>query len=193
MPELTELTVMQNPLYEQPDLLEQLRFQTFGEFPPWTTTRVYHHDQGREMFDRREMSIMRSPSERLNDSCLNGIATVLRHQFCQSTSLTWQASQRCALFNTHHLPMMRYHVPDSELWRRTKRTQYWARDIWILPIHRRGSEHWVLCTVSLATRELFLFDSLAACSPWKCEVKVSALAFKNQMILLACPRKLCCW
>lgn len=71
--------------------------------------------------------------------------------------------------------MVRYNATDSDLWRRTRRTEYWKKDVWILPIHRaRGCEHWVMCVITLETREIFLFDSFAALSPWKHEIKVRA-------------------
>lgn len=143
---------------------------------PSTISRVFHHKNGRTVFDARELAIMGSPSKRLNDVCINGIATIFLNEFSQSTSPSFDHSRRCALFSTHDLPMVQYHATDSELWRRSKRTEYWTHDIWILPIHRsRSCEHWVMCTVSLATRELFLFDSLAAQAPWKREIPVCYL------------------
>jgi Ulp1 family protease len=127
----------------------------------------------RIMFESKDLHIMRTSSTRLNDTCVNGIATLFHAEFSQASSPSASHSQRCAVFSTHDLPMIRYNAKDDELWRRLHRLEYWNKDFWILPIHRtHPSLHWVLCCISLRTRELFLFDSLSDRLGWRRDTKV---------------------
>ncbi|KAF8229912.1 hypothetical protein L208DRAFT_1423974 [Tricholoma matsutake] len=73
------------------------------------------------LFEPKDLCIMESPNERLNDICLNGIAATLHI---------------CVLFTTFDLPMIRYHASNTDI----------CCNIWILPIHQTHlSLHWVLC------------------------------------------------
>lgn len=125
--------------------------------------------------------MINSPCRRLKDICINGISTLLKHQFSESTSVTFQTSQRCALFSTYDLPMVRYNASDAELWRRTRHTLYWMCDIWILPIHRPTTEHWVMCTIIPSIGEMHLFDSFAQREPWTVEVKVCLFSLSGYL------------
>ncbi|KAH0833420.1 hypothetical protein J3R83DRAFT_12533 [Lanmaoa asiatica] len=58
---------------------------------------------------------------------------------------------------------------DEVLWRCTRHTSFWTKDIWILPIHRPG--HWVLCIAQFSHHELFLFDSLGQQHPWCADIE----------------------
>ncbi|GLB38031.1 hypothetical protein LshimejAT787_0410820 [Lyophyllum shimeji] len=152
-------------------LLQRLRFQTFDEFKPLSQRRFLHLATERTFFEATDLDIMANPRRLLNDVCLNGIASLLHGLFSQPSDPAEPHSTQCALFTTFHLPMIRYHAVDSEIWRRTSRTEFWRKRIWILPIHRkRPALHWVLCCVSLDTRELFLFDSFACPDPWMDEI-----------------------
>lgn len=115
---------------------------------------------------------MKSPNARLNDVCLNGVATLLQQYFALPGMPTYDTSRQCALFTTFDLPMVQYNASDADFWRRTHRVEYWNRKLWILPIHRARSEHWVMCTVIPIKGEVHLFDSFGARDPWKHEVKV---------------------
>ncbi|KAG2117886.1 uncharacterized protein F5147DRAFT_565833, partial [Suillus discolor] len=53
---------------------------------------------------------------------------------------------------------------------------YWAKEVWILFIHRPSNVgHWVLCVVHLQSKKLHLFDSFAEWKPWKVNIKVHEL------------------
>ena len=155
------------------DLLDNLRFQIF--YIPASTqhTRVLMYHSGRILFEPKDLCIMESPNERLNDICLNRIAATLHTFFSHSANPSSFSSRRCALFTTFDLPMIRYHASDTDIWRRFRCSEYWSCDIWILPIHRtHPSLHWVLCVISPHSRELLLFDSFSDRLPWKHEIKV---------------------
>jgi Ulp1 family protease len=116
---------------------------------------------------------MASPNGRLNDDCINGISQLLLHVFSDPANPHSMSSARCALFSTHDLLLVRYSAADDDIWRHTHGTQFWDKDVWILPIHRRLSEHWVLVVICPSTRQIFCFDSFAEVHPWKREVKVN--------------------
>ena len=134
------------------------------------------------MFESKDLYIMQTSSARLNDTCLNGIAALFHAEFSQASSPSMSHSQRCAVFSTHDLPMIRYNAKDDELWRRLHRLEYWNKDFWILPVHRtHPSLHWVLCCISLHTRQLFLFDSLSDQLGWRRDTKVMSLYFNEPL------------
>jgi hypothetical protein len=146
--------------------------------PSHHQVRVFSHDRydGRciqETFSPKELEIMGSSVSRLNDDCINGISKLLQYIFSEPTNPYTTSSSRCALFSTHDLLMVRYSASNEEIWRRTHGTEFWRKDIWILPIHRRfPAEHWVMAIICPHSREIFCFDSFAETHPWKRELKV---------------------
>ncbi|KAF9455606.1 hypothetical protein BDZ94DRAFT_1179675, partial [Collybia nuda] len=92
-------------------------------------------------------------------------------------------SSRCALFSTFDLLMVRYNAGNDEIWRWTRKLEYWSKDIWILPIHRHNPKHWVMCTIHLPLHELHLFDSFAARAPWKHKVPEISQLISRLVIL----------
>jgi hypothetical protein len=180
---LTTNVVLQECLYIHQDPFQSLRFQTFAPPFPSSVPRVFRHPMGNVRFSADDLAIMGNPSGRLNDICLNGIAKYLHVFFSDPSLPTSYHSRRCALYSTYDLLMMRYNATDEEIWRRMHKLEYWTKDVWILPIHRsRPAEHWVLCTISLPTRELCLFDSFAEASPWKHELPVRKPLFKPSLL-----------
>ncbi|KAG1879476.1 hypothetical protein C8R48DRAFT_767734 [Suillus tomentosus] len=114
-------------------------------------------------FEPRDISFLASPTAFLNDVCINGCAVLLQMDMPNSD---------VAIFSTFDLPRIRYHATDDMLWRNTRWTCYWEKDVWVLPIHRPAHVgHWVVCVIYLSTKELRLFDSLAERKPWKHDVK----------------------
>ncbi|KAG1724201.1 uncharacterized protein EDB91DRAFT_1239990 [Suillus paluster] len=98
----------------------------------------------------------------LNDVCVNGCAVLLQMDMPDPS----------VVFSTHDLPRIRYNAADDMLWRNTSWTNYWAKDVWVLPIHRPSNiGQWVVCIIYLSRKELHLFDSLAERKPWKHDVK----------------------
>ena len=114
-------------------------------------------------FEERELNILTCNTAQLNDVCINGSAALLRTIFATHTD-------RCAILSTFDLVKVRNNVSDVNLWESVAPSQYWLRDIWILPIHRERPGHWVLCKIMCRSRELLLFDSLADREPWCGEV-----------------------
>ncbi|KAH7905408.1 hypothetical protein BJ138DRAFT_1230003, partial [Hygrophoropsis aurantiaca] len=136
----------------------------------------------RQIFDTRDLAILASPTARLNDTCINGGAALLYSHF-----LSPQA-RRCAILSTHDLPRIRYGASDDDLWRNSSWTEYWTKDIWIIPIHRpHPVGHWVLCTAYFSARELHLFDSFAEEMPWENDIK-DIMTLISRLLVIAQKR-----
>ena len=135
-------------------------------------------------FGPRDLEILNNPTALLNNVCINGGAALLQHLFSANTLPSAAHSQRCALLSTFELVRIRSGVSDDDLWRNVKGCRYWDKDIWILPIHRPDTRHWVLCCISCMTHELFLFDSLAAEHPWQQEIQ-DVVHLVERLVVLA--------
>lgn len=114
---------------------------------------------------------MGAKSGLLNDGCMNGLPALLQEIFVAAPQYQDSAS-RCAIFSTYDLHRIRYKAPDAELWRNTYRREYWTKDTWIIPIHRRSECHWVLAVLYLQRREVHIFDSLAGKAAWRQDIQV---------------------
>ncbi|KAG6914810.1 hypothetical protein DXG01_015200 [Tephrocybe rancida] len=166
------------------DLLQDLQLQPFQEFEPLSKSRYFTWLGRQVIFNTRELNMMNSPTARINDGCINGIRSLLMDRFSESTRTMSTYSRQCALFSTHDLPRLRYNASDAEIWRRTRHMEYWTRPVWILPIFRTCSEHWVMSTIIPTTGEIYLFDSFGEKQPWKVEVQ-EIMAFVARLIILA--------
>ncbi|KAF9469487.1 hypothetical protein BDZ94DRAFT_692 [Collybia nuda] len=176
---------MPKHLIDHRDPSHCLHFQTFAPPAASNIARALYHPTGNIHFTPHDLAIMESPCARLNDICLNGIAKYFHIMTSNPSNPAHFHSQKCALFSTYDLLMTRYNATDDEMWRRTRKVQYWTRDIWILPIHRsRPAEHWVQCTISMKTRELLLFDSFAEAFLWKHEIP-EIMRLVTRLVLLA--------
>jgi Ulp1 protease family, C-terminal catalytic domain len=148
---------------------------------PAGATRILFgkQDHANTKFAEKDIDIFDSPSARLNDICLNGGAAILQDAF---SSTFPNSSNRCALLSTFDLVRIRYKASDDDIWRNIRRSSYWLKTVWILPIHR--PEHWVLCIILVESRELLLFDSFAAHHPWRREVG-DIMRLVGRIVLLA--------
>ena len=128
-------------------------------------------------FEERELNILACHTAQLNDVCMNGGAALLRNIFSTHTD-------RCVILSTFDLVKVRHNVSDANLWESVAPSQYWLRDIWILPIHRERPGHWVLCKIMCRSHELLLFDSLADRDPW-CDEIHDIMMLIQRLVFLA--------
>lgn len=113
-------------------------------------------------------------SARLNDECINGLASHIQTELAGSLDQSVAyAARRCALLSSHAMLYVRCHLTDLPLWRLTHRTNFWEKDVWILPIHRLVEEHWVLAVILPHHRRVFLFDSFSNSRRWERDIPVS--------------------
>ncbi|KAF7979480.1 hypothetical protein HWV62_42311 [Athelia sp. TMB] len=88
--------------------------------------------RSRISYEASDIARFVSPTALLNDECINGAALLLQSHFIREFG-----SSDVAILSTHDLVRVRYGASDEDLWRNTKRSQYWTKDTWILPIHQR--------------------------------------------------------
>lgn len=147
--------------------------------PDLETTRVRGPQDGFPAltFEPRELAMLASPAECLNDWCINGCIPLL------FSDIQPVYANQFAILSTHELPRIQHDATDQDLWRVTSRTGYWTKKCWIIPIHRPAPEnHWVLCIADFSCRELRLFDSVAQQKPWEANVPVRLLGGTALMI-----------
>ncbi|KAG6824286.1 hypothetical protein H0H92_007329 [Tricholoma furcatifolium] len=167
---------LQEPLYQYFQLLCDFRavFPPTSAQPHCELPRYFYHRDTRYSFNSSDLSLMTKPRQLLNDVCINGIAALLQRHFSQPSAQP--AAGESALFTTFDLLLTQYDVADSEVWRRTCKTEYWIKRFWILPIHRPAPAlHWVVALIIPQSRQMFLFDSLAQEEPWKADIEVLSL------------------
>ncbi|KAG9316189.1 hypothetical protein JVU11DRAFT_2213 [Chiua virens] len=117
-------------------------------------------------FQVRDIKILQSPTECLNDICINGCIPLL------FSSIKPSNAHQFAIFSTHDLIRIWYNASDDCLWRVMKHNSFWCKDIWIILIHRSDAGgHWVLCVAHLRRKELLLFDSLGERRRWRANVQ----------------------
>ncbi|KAJ7627703.1 hypothetical protein DFH06DRAFT_1443350 [Mycena polygramma] len=129
--------------------------------------------QGRPKLRMEPEDICRisSPTGRLNNFGLNGLAASFLNVFGHPHAPTAATADRCALFNTFDLNRVRYKASDDELWKNVHHTAFWNKQIWLVPIHRRAEEHWVLVAVAVHAQKLFFFDSFSQKSGWRRDLR----------------------
>lgn len=100
----------------------------------------------------------------LNDECINGLSSLIRHELLLRDDYQHHA-ERCAIFSTFHFTLILDGTPER-LWRNTRRLLFWTKDIWVLPIHRKSAKHWVLAIIVPFAGEILLFDSFGDTAGW---------------------------
>lgn len=123
-----------------------------------------------------------SPTAELSGECINGGALLLQTQL--QHSLVGFDAQSVALLSTHDLVRIRYAATDDQVWRNVKRTEFWSKDTWILPVHRPDAKHWVVCIIYPMRKTLQLFDSFADRGAWHIDVKVREYLMQLQCIYI---------
>ncbi|KAI0059012.1 hypothetical protein BV25DRAFT_1809822 [Artomyces pyxidatus] len=109
---------------------------------------------------------LHSNTQWINSEVLNSCALLL-YEVCDRPS-----REDCAIFNSYDFNLIKHNTVESDYWRRVKRTEFWQRRTWLIPIHHE--DHWLLCTVRLDKRSILYFDSFGApgLAPWEdiCEL-----------------------
>ena len=95
--------------------------------------------------------------------CINDGAALLRSHLGASQS------HQIAIISTLALPTLE----DGSLWRLVRRSTFWQKTLWLVPIHRTTPyEHWVLGIIDFTHQEIRYFDSIADKSLWKQDIQV---------------------
>lgn len=146
-----------------------------GYRQPSSQSQAYH-------LSNSELQILNTKDTLLDNICINGLSTFLHELFTRDPQHHASAS-RCTIFSTYELIRICYKAPNVELWKSTYWHEFWAKDIWIVPIHRQSECHWVLAIVYLQHWEVHLFDSLAGMASWNRDVQVLFIALMSFLCL----------
>lgn len=118
------------------------------------------------VFDSVTLGRLANPRKLLDGSAVNGCAAILYSMFPRNST---------AIFNSLDLTRMLDGMPDDHLWRNTKRTEFWTKDLWIIPIHRPQEVHWTVACVCVSRRSIEVFDSLAIAQSTSQDLQVRML------------------
>ncbi|TFK18317.1 hypothetical protein FA15DRAFT_709976 [Coprinopsis marcescibilis] len=120
--------------------------------------------QRRYHFNRHQLQIFNDPTAWLDDDCINSGSVFLQHISLHDSP----ASHACCILSSFLYRSVKFQSPDDELWRLVKHSQFWDRDVWIIPIHHVvPAKHWSLAFVHVRLRQIFIFDSLASRSSFR--------------------------
>ncbi|KAF7337111.1 hypothetical protein MVEN_02148700 [Mycena venus] len=125
-----------------------------------------------------------SPTGRLNNFGLNGLAASFLNIYGHPHSPTAASANHCAVFSTYNLHHVRYKVNDDYLWRAVQPTAYWGKPIWLVPIHRKKEEHWVFVVLFVREQRIFFFDSFAQRCGWRQDLQ-DIMVFITRLTVLA--------
>ncbi|KAJ7575862.1 hypothetical protein C8J56DRAFT_800901 [Mycena floridula] len=103
-------------------------------------------------FDRRDL-VPLTDKLPLTSGSVNGLLALLQTISAEGSNV--------AVFSSFTLEYGARRSNDI-LWRQTKDTEFWHKDIWILPVHRLDEFHWVLAILAPRTRTILLFDSFGS-------------------------------
>jgi hypothetical protein len=129
-------------------------------------------DRPNHTLEALDVDHIRSPTGRLNNWALNGLAASLLSIYGHPTSPFAAMANRCAVLSTFDLHRVHFRASDTSLWRHLSPTKYWEKRLWLLPIHRPDDEHWVFVAVAVHQQQLFFFDSLAQRQGWRKDLRV---------------------
>ncbi|KAH6907830.1 hypothetical protein BKA70DRAFT_1104358 [Coprinopsis sp. MPI-PUGE-AT-0042] len=146
---------------------------------------AYLNDKTLHYWRPVDIATLRDPTARLNDVCMNSGAALIKSLLSASPATSRPASS-CCIFSTFDLLTVRDGTLSDAVWRRTRVLEYWAKSVWILPIHRTHPyEHWVLACIQLRTGRIYLFDSLAETSHWLQDIQDIATFIANLATIAA--------
>ncbi|KAG7091663.1 hypothetical protein E1B28_010684 [Marasmius oreades] len=124
------------------------------------------------VFQADELARLDGSTQRLSGDCINGCSALLQDLLsrdlaaCGTSLGTPHTAQRVAVFSTYLIQKIFDERGNAGLWRFSKVTKYWSAPIWILPLHDKDMEHWLLAVVEVQSHRVQLFDSLGSRSTW---------------------------
>lgn len=120
------------------------------------------------VFDSDTLRRLSNPQSFLNGEAISGCAALL---------LTMYGDTDAAVLSSYELARMLDDTPHENLWRHAKRSQFWRKPIWIIPIHRKDEVHWTVASVHRTQARISVFDSLAGKDSTVQDLQVLPLIF----------------
>jgi Ulp1 family protease len=96
-----------------------------------------------------------SPTGWLNDECVNSLTALIQRRLIESDPTC--NADNCAVFNTAVFTLVEKNAIDDTLWKSARRSCYWKRRFWIIPINKNN--HWVVAVLKLMEGTVYLYDS----------------------------------
>jgi hypothetical protein len=97
-----------------------------------------------------------SPTAWLNDECVNSVTALIQQQLLKSSN-QYNAND-CAIFHSGVFRFVEQNSPDEKLWKVARRSRYWKRRFWLIPIHHDRT-HWCVALVKVKKGVVYLYDS----------------------------------
>ncbi|KAK1219275.1 hypothetical protein PQX77_018011 [Marasmius sp. AFHP31] len=152
-------------------------------FPPFDRTaqvaRSFRNLAGVQyVFKPPQYRRLDSSTQWLDDECVNGCGALLQQSFRVS-------EVDCVVFSTYVVhEVLRNSARTETGWRIVCPTKYWAKAVWLLPIHDEEEHHWALAVVRVETEQMQLFDSFGSrefLSRWLPKIQVVV----NRLVTMA--------
>ena len=110
----------------------------------------------------------------LDDVCITGGVLLLQYVFTYLIPTLNAPAHQFAVLTSYDLALIQCDASKDEIWRSARKSEFWCKELWIIPIHRARSQHWVLCIVNIKKQEILVYDSLAGPqSSWQDDIQVS--------------------
>ncbi|KAJ8094912.1 hypothetical protein PM082_010128 [Marasmius tenuissimus] len=92
----------------------------------------------------------------LDDECINECGALFQQNFCIS-------EVDCAILSMYVIhEVLRNSTRTDTTWRIMSPTKYWAKAVWIIPIHDKDEYHWALAVIQVESEEIHVFDSFGS-------------------------------
>ncbi|KAJ8095471.1 hypothetical protein PM082_023241 [Marasmius tenuissimus] len=130
-------------------------------FPPFDRTaqaaRSFRNLAGVQyVFNSPQYARLDGATQWLDDECINGCSALLQQNFRVS-------EVDCAILSTYVVhEVLKNSTRTETAWRIASPTKYWAKPVWILPIHDKDEHHWALAVIQVQREEIRVFDSFGS-------------------------------
>ncbi|OJT12711.1 hypothetical protein TRAPUB_10739 [Trametes pubescens] len=112
----------------------------------------------------KDLQRLQRPCAQLSDDCINTGAQVLLRHIGTGSILGGDL----AILSTRVMSMHRAEADDNSIWRDCYNTEFWRKNVWIIPIHHLvPSPHWTVAIVYMKEQQIAYFDSFASQDRWE--------------------------
>lgn len=122
----------------------------------------------------KDLLRLQRPHGLLSDDCINTGAQVLLQHFGTGSLREGEP----VIFSTRIMSMHRVDADDRTIWRDCYKSQFWTKNVWIIPIHHQlpslhWTRQWTVAVVYIKEQRIAYFDSFANKKVWESDAAVS--------------------